>query len=216
MPTSISLPKVLLVEGKDEVKFFGAFLAHLNIVGVQPIEVGGKDKFPIEFPTLTKDPNFRIVNTVAIIRDADQNVKAVFDSVSYLLNQHKFPVPSAIGEIATSSKMKVGVFVMPGNKETGMLEDLCMKTVSSHPATQCVDSFMGCLSRVLVPNSTPSIKESAKHYFPKVPAKAKAQAFLAAMHEIVPSVGIAAEKGYWDFEHVALSELKSFLTSLYI
>lgn len=214
MPTSISLPKVLLVEGKDEVRFFGAFLAHLKIVGVQPIEVGGKDKFPIEFPTLTKDPNFKIVNTVAIVRDADQNVKAVFDSVSYLLNQHKFPVPSAVGEIATSTKMKVGVFVMPGNKENGMLEDLCMKTVSSHPATQCVASFMGCLSQVLTPPS-PS-KESAKHYFPKVPAKAKAQAFLAAMHEIVPSVGIAAEKGYWDLDHTALAELKAFLNRLYL
>lgn len=44
-------------------------------------------------------------------------------------------------------------------------------------------------------------------------AKAKAQAFLAAMHmhNIVNSVGVAAQKHYWDFDSEVLKDIKTFL-----
>ncbi len=40
-------------------------------------------------------------------------------------------------------------------------------------------------------------------------AKAKAQAFLAAMqmHNIVNSVGVAAQKHYWDFDSEVLKDI---------
>ena len=42
-------------------------------------------------------------------------------------------------------------------------------------------------------------------------AKAKAQTFLAAMPNIVCSVGVAAQKQYWDFDSEVLTEIKLFL-----
>lgn len=39
----ITSPYLLIVEGKDDEKFFEAFLAHLGIVGVQIHSLEGKD-----------------------------------------------------------------------------------------------------------------------------------------------------------------------------
>jgi hypothetical protein len=49
---------------------------------------------------------------------------------------------------------------------------------------------------------------------PANPAKARAKAFLAAMPESVPHVGLATRRGYWNLDHPSLNELKSFLARL--
>ncbi len=81
-----------------------------------------------------------------------------------------------------------------------MLEDLCLKTVSKHPAMKCVDQFADCVGHLPDP--------------PKVMAKARAHAFLAAMPKLIESVGRAAEAKYWDFESGELAELRKFLAKL--
>jgi hypothetical protein len=89
---------------------------------------------------------------------------------------------------------------MPGSNETGMLEDLCLRTVAAHRAMACVMEFEDCVGHL-----TPR---------PKVLIKAKAQVFLAAMSEIVNSVGLGAQNGYWNFNSTELDELKTFLKEL--
>lgn len=42
--------RVLAVEGKDECNFFEALMRYEKINGIQIIDIGGKDKFQIEFP----------------------------------------------------------------------------------------------------------------------------------------------------------------------
>ena len=86
---------------------------------------------------------------------------------------------------------------MPGDFKKGMLEDLCLRTVKDHPALKCAEAFIECALKL--------------NYPPKNIAKAKAQAFLAVMPEIVSSVGIGAEKDYWDFGSDELKNLKIFL-----
>lgn len=45
-------------------------------------------------------------------------------------------------------------------------------------------------------------------------AKARSQVFLAAMPDIVNSVGLGAKKNYWDFNSSVMSELKTFINRL--
>ena len=89
---------------------------------------------------------------------------------------------------------------MPGNSDAGMLEDLCLKTVENHPAMGCVQPFTSCISE---------LEESPNNI-----VKAKAQAFLAAMPELANSVGVGAQKGYWNFKSEELTDLKSFIGNL--
>lgn len=200
--------KLLLVEGKDETLFFEAFFKkneHLNgqIGDIQIIEMGGVDKFKTELPALINRTGFsEKVESVAIIRDADNNFESAFQSICAILNRHGLPHPTEHSSYANKNNLKVGIFVMPGNSEGGtMLEDLCLRTQSDNPIMNCVNSFFSCLEGIDIE-------------MPRNIAKAKSQVFLAAMPKIVSSLGIGANKGYWDLNHDSLMGLSNFLVDL--
>ncbi|GEM_PF-1861259 len=66
MATNIDTEKLLLVEGRDEVNFFTAFLKHTGIEDIQIIPVGGKDKFKVELPTLLNAPVSHKLNPMVL------------------------------------------------------------------------------------------------------------------------------------------------------
>lgn len=197
MPKKIECRKLMAVEGRDEVVFFKALLKHMGIKDVEIQDVGGKDQFKTKLPALTKTPGFSDVEIFAVVRDADENADGAFESISNFLKKENLSPPEQMNTFAHDDP-KIGIFIMPGNSDTGMLEDLCLRTVQSHPALECVEAFADCCENLKPP--------------PKNIAKTKAQAFLAAMPKIVNSVGMGAEKGYWDFDSQELAELKRFLS----
>lgn len=190
---------VLAVEGKDEVNFFGALLEYLEIAGSDIRDLGGKDKFKVKLPALVKTRGFSDVKVLAVIRDADKDADAAFDSVKNVLTKEGLEPPARMDRFSDGNPV-IGIFIMPGDSDRGMLEDLCLRTVKDHPAMECVNALIDCTSRLTNP--------------PKITAKAQAQAFLAAMPEIVNSVGIGAQKGYWNFNSNELSDLISFMDNL--
>lgn len=195
---------LLLVEGRDEVEFFEALLNYVGVVNiVQIINIGGKDNFKNEFPALLLSPNFSDVRKYAIIRDADDNADNTFQSVIGILSRHNQPIPEAPGEIISSDGISTGVYIMPGNKEKGMLEDLCLNTVLDSPVLACVNQYISCLHENLENDA-----------FPRNEAKAKMHAFLSGMCKFVPSLGIAAKKSYFNFESDSLDDIKQFLQNL--
>jgi len=208
-PKPIKSRKVLAVEGKDEENFFDALLRHMNITDFDIRWVGGKDKFPVRFPVLLKTPGFfnpdksPRVSHLAIVRDKDED--EAFKSIRNIVKRERLDPPARHSEFSNGSP-KVGIFVMPGEAIDGtMLEDLCLKTVENHKAMICVNEYASCISTLEpIPKNIPKAKVQVF----------KAQVFLAAQPEIVDSVGLGAQKKYWDFESSALDELKKFLIKL--
>ena len=208
-PSPIRAKKILGVEGKDDENFFTALLTHLKISDYQIESVGGKDQFPKKLPALLKRPSFfdvdgfALVTHLAIVRD--KNSGDAFRSIANILQKENLTPPEKHGKFSAGNP-KVGIFIMPGTTIKGtMLEDLCLKTVENHKAMSCVNEFASCVSDLGSP--------------PKNIAKAKvqvfkAQVFLAAQPEIVSTVGLGAEKDYWDFDSPALDELKQFVSNL--
>jgi len=203
MTMRIEKEKLLLVEGKDEIHFFDALLTHININDIQVIEVGGKDNFKNEFPALLLSPDFSRVKSYGIVRDADDSPDNTFQSITDMLKRHQQPIPTAPGKITSSNSMTIGIYIMPGNSEEGMLEDLCLKTVSNHPVLACVDEYMICLQNNL-----------KRENLPRTPAKAKMHAFLAGMSKFKPDLGTAAKKGYFNLDSEILNNVKLFLQEL--
>ncbi|MFB0555187.1 MAG: DUF3226 domain-containing protein [Phycisphaerae bacterium] len=203
-PNPVISSKVLAVEGLDEKNFFDKLLKYLNITDFQIEDVGGKDKFHDRFPALLKTTGFFApdesprVTHLGIIRDKDED--EAFESISNIVATAGLKPPTKHSKFSDDNP-KVGIFIMPGSKVKGtMLEDLCLKTVENHPAMKCVNEFASCASAL-------EIK-------PKNIPKAKVQTFLAAQPEIANSVGVGAQKNYWDFDSPALEELKQFLSHL--
>ncbi len=63
----------------------------------------------------------------AIILDSDDipPAKRFTDFIS-LLQEHEYPIPSDLEEIAESEKLRSGIFALPGNKQAGTLENLLL------------------------------------------------------------------------------------------
>ena len=196
--------KLITVEGQDEVYFFDALLRYLEILDVEIREFGGKTKFIKKIKAINTLQNIENLKKLAIIRDADtDDINLTFESITDILKVTKIDdntliPPEKIGQFSHGLP-KIGIYVMPDNKNNGMLEDLCLKTVNDTEAMKCVEIFYKCAEE---------LKGS-----PKIPAKSKAQVFLAAMPKIVNSVGLGAQKKYWNFDSKELEELKTFLNN---
>lgn len=209
-PVPIKSKKILAVEGKDEENFFDALLRYINITDFDTRQVGGKNQFKNKLPLLKKTSGFfypngsPFVTHLAIVRDKGSEEDA-FTSIVNILKKEDFTPPEKPGRFSKANP-KVGIFIMPGETVEGtMLEDLCLKTVENHPAMKCVNEFASCVSAL--PTSPKNISKAKVHVF-------KAQVFLATQPEVADSVGLGAQKKYWNFNSPALDELKQFLSNL--
>jgi hypothetical protein len=94
MPVAITSTKLLLGEGKDEVRFFNALLVHLGIADIQVTDYGGKTQLKDYLKALAKTPGFVGLASLAITRDSDSDVAAAFASVNGALANIGLSVPS--------------------------------------------------------------------------------------------------------------------------
>jgi hypothetical protein len=201
----IESKQLLAVEGKDEYNFFGALLNHQNISKIQIIDIGGKDKFKTELPNIVNLEGFSDVHTLGFIRDAEENqAESAFSSICAVLKRNNLPAPTNINTMIDEQNIRIGVFIMPNNIDKGMLEDLCLESVKTNPVFQCVDQYISCCLLCLSENES-NINRS----------KAKIQTYLAIKNPIVNSLGLAAQKGHWNFEDDCFSDIKKFLHTLF-
>ena len=209
MATRIEREVQLLVEGKDERNFFDAFLEHLQLAKVQIHVLGGKDRLNESLETLAGTTDFRKVRSIGIIRDADRSAHAAFQSVQTTLHNTnqvikpwsgvEFPVPERPAERA-GGRPSLTVLILPGSGAAGMLETLLCRTFDGTDVDRCIRQFFRCA-------------EEAGHHIGRRD-KARARAYLATKPDPHVSVGVAAHKGYWNFDHDAFDGVRGFLTSL--
>ena len=190
----------LLVEGRDEELFFGALLRDLGIDGVQIQNCRGKDNLPIVLLEIAQDPDFHLINSIGIVRDADLNVNGAFQSVQSALRRANLPVPTRMAQ-PTTGIPSISVFIMPDNSSAGALEQLCLSALANDPAMPCVEDFLGCVN---ARTSEP----------PRDQQKARIHAFLASRQDPELRLGEAAQRGYIPWTHPAFTELAQFLRFL--
>lgn len=202
----ITSPHLLAVEGKDEYNFFTAILNDLSINTVQLVDLGGKDKFPIELPLLMQLEGFRNLKVIGFVRDAEEKrAKSAFDSIRATLKKNRLPAPASMASF-TPGPPKTGIFIMPDNRGAGMLENLCLRTLKGQPIDRCINDFMSCISAIMNSEEQAYFNES----------KARVQTYLAFRAPLVNSLGLGALKRYWDFNHPCFEKLKQFLRNLFI
>ncbi len=198
-PEKIDKPRVALVEGQDEVNLLKKLFLHLNLDGIQVIECGGCIQMMKNLPKFTKITGFEEVTRLAVFRDADRDFQSTFQSVCTALQRAGLVCPQRSG-CFRNGEPDVGVFLLPNNSDPGALEDLFLSSVPDNAALNCVESFWTCVETLSEP--------------PGSECKSRARAYLATRQKDCPSVGIAAQKGYWDFDSRHLDPLKAFLSDL--
>jgi hypothetical protein len=196
----IKRPKLLIVEGKEDELFFSAFCHHLGLNDIQVLSIGGKTQLPSNLKALKGVTGFSQVIALGIIRDADEDANAAFQSVCSALQHAGLPKPPK-PMTPSSERPRVSVMILPDNQSPGALEDVCLKAIAGTPAMRCVDEFFRCLQRHHLPP-------------PKNLSKAKVLAYLTSLPEPDKRLGESAQSGYWNWDHPAFSDLKDFLRSL--
>lgn len=190
----ISSSKIICVEGRDEVNFLNALLTYLGIPNVQIFDFEGKSQYRTKIPALINMAGFEAVELLALIRDADNNPpNSAFISLFNIVQNAGLQPPKNDQEFSTG-KPRIGIYIMPGNDQTGALEDLCIESISSENNFDCVEIYFDCIGAEL------------SH-----PSKAKVLCYLSGKDPYSNSLGLAAQMGHWDFSNDSFSDLRTFI-----
>jgi hypothetical protein len=194
-PVSIEQPNLLVVEGVDEQGVFGALLKHMGIADVQVVPTGGKTLLADGLHGLKITTGFASVRSMGVVRDADVDPGAAFQSVCDALSREGLPVPGA-PLVRAAGPPKVTVIILPSASRPGALEDLCLAAVAGDGAFPCVQRFFQCLREAGVEG-------------PRNQSRARMQVFLASRAEAGRRLGEAAQYLPWDAS--AFDELRRFV-----
>lgn len=198
---SIEKEKVLLVEGRDALEFVTALLKYLKILNAFEVRnFGGVNDFGAYLKAFVVTPGFTRVKSIGIIRDAENNANSAFTSICNDLKRNDLKPPDRPNSKA-SDIPEVSIFILPDCTNPGMLETLLLNSLRDVPIMKCVDDYFKCLDK-------------ASEKGPKNIEKSQIQAYIASKPEYVPHLGLAAHKGYWDWENNAFTDLINFLRGL--
>ena len=197
----VNRPKQLLVEGRDDERFFGAFLRYLGISGdIQIRAYGGKYRIGSFLGILAEAIAFDPVQSIGIVMDADNSAASAFQSIRDNLWNAGLPVPENL-VIPAPGPPAVSAFVLPDNSGNGELESLCLTALANDPAMPCVDDFINCVN-------------SEVSYTLRKPAKARMHAFLASRERAYLRFGEFAEGSAFPWRNPAFDQLADFLRNL--
>ncbi len=140
------------------------------------------------------------MTSIGIVYDSDDNPETAFQSVCTAIEKVGWIVPKQ-PLMPAGQNPKVTVMILPDANTTGMLEDVCLASVSENPAIKCVDVFFECIRQ-------------ETSVFSKNLSKARVHAFLASRPEPDLRFGEATLRGYWDLESEAFNSIKNFLRML--
>ena len=194
-----------MVEGNDGLNFFKAFIKHhskklsLGEIQIQNFEgVSELRDFLEGFVSMT---GFHKVQSIGIVRDAEDSAKGAFKSVQGALKNAGLPAPDCPEKRKEDDKLAVEVLILPGGNRTGMLETLLCESFAGTKIDGCIDKFFQCVE--------PLLKEPIKKH-----RKDKARAFVYLATRPKPphsSMGVAVERRYWDPNHKVFDGIREFL-----
>jgi hypothetical protein len=193
--------KFVFCEGGDDLAVIKGVAGSIGLNDLRIEPFLGKDNLRNFLRDIQTRPEFaqNKVEAVGIIRDADDDGSAAFQSVRNALLANGFKAPDQNGGF-TVNGIKVGVFIVGPKDGKGMVEDLCLNSVSNRPEFPCVEDYFRCIAE----------KSDRKNFSSK--AKVRVSMASQADHEFY--VGKAAQEGYWPWESPSFDSMKGFLSQL--
>lgn len=203
---SVECPRLLLVEGTDEARFFSALLSRAGgECEMQVLAIGGKDALRRNLRILDSQlaRSGITCRSLGVVRDADDDPTGSLRSVRDALRGYGWEPPARAG-VVTGDTPRVGIFVLPDGQGQGALETLCRRAVEESVPGLCAEQFLDCLRKAGHEETSRGANAD----------KAFVHAYLASGRNPVARVGEAADQGRWDFDHPAFAPLVEFLSRL--
>jgi hypothetical protein len=156
----------VLVEGKDDKKFFETHAQRLGINDTEVWYVDGVPNLATFLKALRGANGFAAVRSLGVVRDADTSPAAALAHVQSALTAAGLAVPASAMH-KEPGQPDVTIMVLPDSATPGELEDLLLASVAGDPLMACVDAYFRCV-------------DSINRGHRAVRSKAKVYAFIAA------------------------------------
>lgn len=199
------MSKQLLVEGNDDLHVVSALCKKYKIPeNFEVIDKKGKDNLFKGLPEIVKGGN---IDTLGVVLDADLDVSKRWGKVKRIFEQFDYQLPAAItpnGLIRTHPDnetfypIKIGVWLMPNNETSGILEDFMQLLIDEK-------KDLWNLTLETVEKVEQKVKESERFAL-KDRSKALIHTYLAWQKDPGKPMGEAITKKYFDAD-AALAKL---------
>ncbi|WP_370759127.1 DUF3226 domain-containing protein [Agathobaculum sp.] len=211
---SIVQPHLILCEGADEWNFLIRLLNHwipedAAFNTIQVIDFGGNDELKNFLETLPLLPNYEIVRSILIIRDAEQDYHAAIQSIKSSLKNNCFPVPDTVHQIIQGDRLKIAYSLFPtcsDAPQNGTLEDLAYSLLRN---TDYPTAHLTEVNKFLEKIESLNNKKFARRHKNKLHT-----CFSINDDYVTLKIGEAALAGAFDFSSTLLSPLKKLIFNL--
>jgi hypothetical protein len=193
--------KLMVCEGADDVAVVEGLCAAAGIEGLKVEHCGGRNNLERYLGELPVRPEFtrREVESVAVMIDAEASAEAAWqklrNAVMLGFNVELQEPGNFVGTVP-----RFAGFVAADEHGRGMIEDLCLASVSDQPGYPCLQDYFRCLSE----------RTERTDFHPK----AKFRAWMASQSEFEYHVGKAASHGFIPWESAAFAHLRDFLSRI--
>ena len=100
------LPHVILVEGADDQAVVASMIRYESLENFHVHDMRGNTSWGNRLETILRQPEFSIsVKTLGLIKDADDNPKAAWDSCIGILQRCMLPTPRATAVLASGPSL---------------------------------------------------------------------------------------------------------------
>ncbi len=200
-PRPIESEIQLLVEGYDECYFFEAFIESLSLENIQIQNFAGVSQLRGFLEGLPGATGFDKVESIGIVRDAEDSAENAFRSVQSSLKNAGLPVPASPEDLTKGGRPAVTTLILPGGNRNGMPETLLCESFADTPVNQCINQFFECV-RMLPDLSIKNLD------------KARAFAYLITKPDPPHSVGVAAKREHWNLDSPVFAKVRDFLKGI--
>lgn len=203
---------LVLCEGKEDKLVFEKIASVAGLSGFVFEDYGGKDNLTNRLRVLKERPDFtkNQIRKIAITRDADDSHESAWQSLCSSTKAAfgiELVTPGQIQEMPGDVPGKdpaVGItgWILPGDGKPGMLETLCLLSISDLPAYRCLSEYVKCL-------------ESELPY--KLHPKAQFHAWVVSHTDFKDkdyNIATAVKEDRFAWNHDAFDSLRTFLRSL--
>ena len=217
----IRYPHLIICEGLDAKLFMMYYLNFLikqdsRYEQFQAMNAGGVAELRQFIRMLPELPNFSMVKSVIIARDAENNACGANQSVQELLIANGFPVPSAPCIVARpmpesqntiTVQVKIGYILFPklnSDETDGTLEDLCLQALANPNSNVVLN---------IVDNAIGAYQEQLNSF--KRPHKNKLHTYLSLSDDFVSlKIGESAKANAFDYSASIFEPLSSLLAAM--
>ena len=202
--------RVLLVEGRDDREVIYQFCNHYKINNKKLFSVEAKNGIE----NLLDDLRIRVrtgVKVLGAVIDADVDPNARWEQVCTALADYGYVLPTqpiregTILEAPNSRRPQLGIWLMPDNQMSGMLEDFLLRLANEEDRL---------ISRA--ENVVDSIPETERLFANPKRSKAIIHTWLAWQEEPGTSLGLSITRRYLDPTRNPAPEFKQWLEKLFV